>query len=395
MSCDPYFRYMHDARYADDVRWIVNKADFKEVPQHVLNVHWHSFHTYKLLDELSTQYAIVPKPLDKFVADCVKRNRCFYNFLHPTSLFDYPELANWVFCHIGSTAPNADVLHVLLHLSKNAFSRHYRSHVEQYLIDAFRSAEIAHACGSRVMCALVAHYLAGTEKLCVHTLKNMLMDRGMHARVRTLALLSHLPITVHAKLLEEIVWCAVYGYGQAARYVQDLSSSSHTTELATAIQKHPHQFYVDRLHIKVLQQMVPYLIHYRAISSLVRLYEANAFAAVQQGVLSSLLAHGIKPSPTICPAVKEPHTVNELIHFMYVHHTAPNCQYLIEEAMKMQLQALRTIEPATKGLTRKMIIASNYYNRRVFLIMLLQGVGSLMQQLRCHEFAWPLVFAYL
>ena len=394
MPQDPYFRYVRDPCYADDVRWILQKADVKHVPTHVLSVHWHSSHTYNLLDELSTQYAIVPNALDKFVADCVKRNRCFYNFLHPTSLFDYPELADWVYCHIGSTQPDADVLDVLLRLSRNAHSKNYCHRVEQYLLDAFRSSE-AHFCGSRVMCALVAHYLAGTEKLCVHTLKNMLMDRGMHARVQTLALLSHLPLTVHAQLITEIVWCAVYGYGQAARYVQDLSFGPYTTELAKAIQEHPHQFYVDRLHIQVLQQIIPYLIHYRAISSLVRVYEANVSSAVQQGVLSSLLANGIKPPPMACLTVQEPHTVHELIQFMYVHQTAPNHQQLIERAMTTQLQALRTIEPTTHGLLRRMIIASNYYRRRVFLIMLLQGISSVMQNLRCHEFAWPLVFAYL
>ena len=394
MACDPYFRYIHDARYADDVRWILQKADVKHVPDHVLSVHWHSTDTYKLLEELSTQYAIVPKALDKFVADCVKRKRCFYNFLHPTSLFDYPELAHFAFRHIGSTAPDADVLNVLLHLSNNALSKNYRFHVEQYLLDAFCS-DAAHFCGSQVMCALSAHYLEGTDKLCVHTLKRMLMDRGMHARVQTLALLSHLPATVHARLLKEIVWCAVYGYGQAARYVQDLSFGPYKTELAKAIQEHPHQFYVDRLHIEVLQKIVPYLIHYRAISSLVRLYEANASAAIQQGVLSSLLANGITPQPMRILLQQKPHTVHELIQFMYVHHTAPDCQRLIEKAMTTQLQALRTIEPTTNLLTRKMTIASNYYRRRVFLIMLLQGVSSVMHELRCHEFAWPLVFAYL
>ena len=394
MPHDPYFRYLHDPRYADDVRWILQKADVKHVPDHVLSVHWQSSHTYKLLDELSTQHAIVPKALDKFVDDCVKRKRCFYNFLHPTSLFDYPQLADWVYCHIGSTQPDAEVLNVLLRLSSNAQSKDYRHHVEQYLLDAFQSSE-AHFCGSRVMCAIVAHYLAGTEKLCVHTLKNMLMDRGMHARVRTLALLSHLPITVHAKLLKEVVWCAVYGYGQAARYVQDLSFGPYTTELAKAIQEHPHQFYVDRLHIAVLQQMIPYLIHYRAISSLVRVYEANTSSAVQHGVLSSLLANGIKPPPMICSSLPKPRTVHEVIQFMYVHHIAPDCQCLIEHAMTTQLQALRTIEPTTNGLTRKMIVASNYYRRRIFLIMLLQGISTIMQRLRCYEFAWSLVFAYL
>ena len=395
MAVSPFARYLQNPHYVDDVRWHVRQASVKTVPPEVLHAHWHSDDAYELLTELSTEYRIVPIPLAPFVSDCCSRKRDFLCFLHPETLFSEPPLARWVFEYLGCGKPDAEVLQLLVYLSSSDLSKKYRSHVESYLVKAF-SSQAAVVCGAANMCALMMHYVEPTATLCLSTLQSMLLSRGVSARVHTLSLLGHLPQSTHAQLIDPIVWCAVYGYAQAARYVQDLSGTTHAARLAHVIQQFPHHFYVDRLHLVTLRLMIPYLIHYRAISSLMRLYEADRHAAIQKGILTALLSNRVKPLLLCWPVDENPSSMHDMVHFMYVKGTVPTRNLtVVDELMKYHLSALRCLLPNTSGLERRMQLTSNWYRRRVVLLMLLQGTTPLMQRLRLHEFAWRLVFAYL
>lgn len=394
MALSPFQRYLANPHYVNDVRWHVRNATAKTVPPEVLRAHWAHDDVYEMLTDLACDFAIVPSPLGDFVADCCKRKRSYLPFIHPHSLFNEPALASWVFRELGNSPLDGEILQLLSYLASSEQSKNYRHHVQDYIVHAFAS-EAAYVCGSKTICNLCAHYLEPGTELCAHTLSCMLTDRGMPTRVHALSLLSTLTQATHARVINALVWCAVYGYGAAARFVQDLSAGEYAVPLARAVQQFPHHFYVDRLHLDTLRRMVPYLIHYRALSCLVRLYEADRHAAIAQGVLTALLANRVRPLLLCWPVPAEPRAMHDAVHYMYVKSIVPPNRYIVDDIMRSHLAALRTLVPTTAGLQRQMDLASNWYRRRVILLMLLQGTDTLMQRLRRHEFAWRLVFAFL
>lgn len=226
-------------------------------------------------------------------------------------------------------------------------------------------------------------------------LPRMLTHCDKHACLYALGFLRLQPLEVHAKCASSLVWCAVHGLDQAAQYVQELSCSRYFQCLVDPVQRFPHCPYVDRLHIQVLKQMVPYLIYHCAVQSLQRVYRIERHKAVQQGVLTALLCNNVVPTLFITNVNHHLDHVHDAIHFMHVYGKVPRNKNIVDQCVQHCLPALQSLAGTTSGLRQQIVCSQNYLRRRSALLTLMKGTDATMLHLRRCKFAWRLVFSFL
>ena len=226
-------------------------------------------------------------------------------------------------------------------------------------------------------------------------LPHMLSHGDKRTSLYALDFLRLQPLEVHAKCASSLVWCAVHGFDQAVQYVQELSCSRYFQCLVAPVQQFPHCPYVDRLHMQVLKQMVPYLIEHGAVHSLQRVYSIERHSAIQQGVLTALLCNHVVPTLFITNVSRHLKHAHDAIHFMHVYGKVPRNHNMLDQCVQHYFPALQSLVGTTAGLQQQMVCAQKYLRRRSALLTLVKGTDDTMLHLRRCEFAWRLVFSFL
>jgi len=215
-----------------------------------------------------------------------------------------------------------------------------------------------------------------------------------------LHLMGRMDTAQRAKLARPLAFAAHTGYTRAMYYLTALGRDPvHAIQVADAVQCYGYCAYLDRLNLNVLWRIVPFLVCHRANAALLRLACHDGRRSIEAGVFTALIANS-RPVPQLLP-LQDPRTIHSVVHFVHMFHELPPTTHIIDAAMWCNqgesMSALRKISRNCGNLRRYMLIARNWRRRRVDLVEMVWGHSScaIMAQLKCHEFAWRLVFSYI
>lgn len=391
-------RYLADADASGAVIELARWSDTPRVPRDVLQAHWDNDVGYDMLKTLSMAFRIVPHPLAPFVADCRRRGRSYVEFLHPHTLYDEPALAREVFCEIGASDDDLEMLHLLRYLAQSKAAEQYRDYVSSFLQRA-----LARACArtrpwdASIVCELCVFYMNPEHMASLDTRAlDRLLRVASCARQPALCLADAMGVAAQAKIADALAACASAGSARACRLLQDVSYSKHWPTVAAAVQRHAHCAYVDRLALDTLWVCVPLLAGSGSACGLHRLVASDGPKAVRKGVISALIAQS-KHVPDV-PPVANPQSVHEAVHYMHCLQCVPPNRFLVDVCMREAPVAVSRLARRCKALRRQIVCAQKWHRRRTLALGLMRGKAvdvKLLVFVQQHVWTWRHVISYM
>jgi len=365
-----------------------------------MEAHWKSRSGMEVLLVLSKEYRIVPRRnLREFLAHCQKDGYGMMDFLHPCSLFDDYELAADVYKYLGNLGPTVPLLTVLRYLGGSERSNAHGWQLWPMLHMGIRVAA-ERVTQTHMLCSLAFRYFS-VEQMALVDLRGV-GEMALRSRTTNAALhlMARMTVAQHAKLARPLAFAAHTGYARAMYYLTALGRDpAHAIQVADAVQCYGYCAYMDRLNLNVLWRTVPFLVKNRANAALLRLACHDGRHAIEEGVFTAMIADS-RPVPQL-PPPKDPGTIHSAVHYVYMYHQLPPKRHIVDAAMWSNafspMSALLKISRNCAPLRLYMVMARKWQRRRVDLVEMVRGHSScaIMAQLKCHEFAWRLVFSYI
>ena len=393
---DVYQLYAEDVSYAAAVVERLRWADPPHVPKQVLDAHWDTEEAFELLQTLSIAHRIVPTPLAPFIEDCRQRGRDYMVFLHPDSLFLEPELAVSVYAEVAAAGYELENLQVLRYLADDDRALQYRHLLQGFLTRGFAGCLVAerpwHA---SYICELCHIYVDNIAALDVNVLSGLLRNTSC-ARDAALALAFRMDTATQAHLASALATCAELNFGCACRILHDLSHGPHFAAVADAVVCHKYMPYIERMSIRVLRCIVPYLRENCGIRALRRIVASDGPACIRTGVFTSLI-HLDVSVPDV-PPVENPQGVHEAIHYMHCHSDVTPDRRMVDKCMAAEMPALYRIARRSQRVRRQIVCSRNWTRRRQLLMCLRTGAarkGTWLHSLQMNECIWPVVMTFI